>query len=64
MIKELRNKVTNIHNLIKLTENQMKEYLVGVQNLEDFPEISATMFYLQFFRREKAIFNCLNMLTR
>ena len=30
MIKELRNKVTNIHGLIKLTEKQMKEYLAGI----------------------------------
>ena len=42
----------------------MKDYLTGIQSNEDYPEVSATMFYLQFLRREKAIFHCLNMLTR
>lgn len=42
----------------------MKEYLTGIQNFDEFPEISTTMFYLQFLRREKQIFHCLNMLTR
>jgi len=32
--------------------------------MKDFPEVSLCMFYLQFIRREKAIFHCLNMLTR
>ena len=41
MIKELKDKVTGIHNLIKLTDKQMKEYLISVQNIEDFPEVSA-----------------------
>ena len=42
----------------------MKEYLISVQNIEDFPEVSACQFYLQYLRREKSIFHCLNMLTR
>lgn len=42
----------------------MKEYLQGVQVMEEYPDVSACMFYLQFLRREKAIFRCLNMLTR
>ena len=42
----------------------MKEYLSGIQDIEDYPDVSKSMFYLQFLRREKAIFTCLNMLTR
>ena len=64
MIRELKEKVTSMHNLIELTSKQMKEYLTGIQAIEDYPEISKSMFYLQFLRREKAIFHCLNMLTR
>ena len=66
MIRELKDKVTTIHNLIELTGNQMKEYLSGSQRFmaDDYPEMSQAMFYLQFVRREKAIFHCLNMLTR
>lgn len=64
MIKELKTKVISMQNLISLTAKQMKEYLQGVQVMEDNPDVSACMFYLQFLRREKAIFRCLNMLTR
>ena len=64
MIRELKEKVTSMHNLIELTSKQMKEYLQGVQVIEDYAEVSKCMFFLQFLRREKAIFHCLNMLTR
>jgi len=47
-----------------MTSKQMKEYLEGIQVVKEYPEISASMFNLQFLRREKAIFHCLNMLTR
>lgn len=42
----------------------MKEYLVSIQDISDYPEVSTTAFFLQFLRRERAIYMCLNKLTR
>jgi len=64
MIKEIRSKVTSMAQLIELTEKQMAEYLSGIQTVDDFPGISASLFHVQFLRREKSIFHCLNMLSR
>ena len=64
MIKELKTKVMSINNLISLTKNQMKEYLSSIQNISEFPEVSQSYFQLQYLRRERAIYACLNMLTR
>ena len=46
MIRELKDKVQGIHNLIDLTAKQMKEYLSGIQVIEEHPEVSKSMFYL------------------
>ena len=51
-----------MRNLISVTGKQMKEYLISVQEIRDFPEVSNSLFILQFLRREKSIFACLNML--
>ena len=64
VVKEVKNKISQVRNLIQMTAKQMKEYLVSVQEVRDFPEVSNTLFLLQFLRREKSIFACLNMLQR
>lgn len=35
-----------MHQLIDLTATQMKEYLSSIQQVTDYPEISASLFYL------------------
>ena len=42
----------------------MREYLESIQTVADFPEVSTSLFYLQYLRRERAIYTCLNKLTR
>ena len=64
MIKDVKAKISQVNNLIDLTAKQMKDYLVSIQEISAYPEISSTLFLLQYLRREKAIFTCLNMLQR
>lgn len=63
---ELKDKIKSILNLIDMTKKQMKEYLSSIQTFENNTagSVSRTLFFQQFLQREKAIFHCLNMLTR
>ena len=63
-MKEVKEKIINIFSLIDVTKKQMKEYLEKVQIMDEVNDVSLTLFFLQFLKREKAILNHLNMLTR
>ena len=64
VMKEVKDKIKNTFNLIDVTKIRMKEYLTDVQVMEEANDVSLSVFYLQFLRREKVILSHLNMLKR
>ena len=63
-MKEVKEKIKNIFGLIDVTKKQMRDYLLQVQQMDEDNEVSLSLFYLQFLRRERTIFGHLNMLRR
>ena len=64
VMKEVKEKIKNIFGLIDVTKKQMRDYLEQVQNMDEADDVSLTLFYLQFVKRERTILGHLNMLRR